>query len=129
MASHWECEACGARLIMASAAGRREMLDYARDDSGDYAAYQTVAGAWVARLLGQGEQPRPPEHRYRRHWDNSPQCRPAAPGTRAAAAEVSDFLSEYRAAQAARGRAARNRRGRRQAPPITGIRINPGRQP
>jgi len=126
-ASHWECEACGARLIMASAAGRREMLDHARDDAGEWAAYQTVAGTWVARLLGQGDQPRPPEHRYRRHFDSSPQCRPAAPEQRAAAAEVSDFLGEYRKAASAHARAGR-RRGRR-TPPVTGIRINPGRQP
>ena len=128
MASHWECEACGGRLIMALVAGRRELLDWARDDQGDHAAYQTVAGAWIARPLGQDALLRPAEHRYTRHYDASPRCRPPAPEQRAAAAAVSDFLGEYRAAQAARGRAARNRRGRRQAP-ITGIRIQPGRQP
>lgn len=123
--SYRECPACYGRLIPAAVNGRTELLDWARDDAGDYAAMQTSAGAWIGRLLGQGSELRPAEHRYRRHFDNSPRCRPAAPETRAAAAEVSDFLGTWRKARSADAKAKRGRRGRRPAPQVTGIRWTP----
>jgi hypothetical protein len=127
-----ECPVCYARVIFAlTAKGKKQVLNYAPDPAGNTAAQQNAAGGWRARYSPPGEALTFPEKRYMPHAATSPQCAPPkdAGGQRAAAQDVVTELDQWRKANAANARAKRNRRGRRQPPPITGIRIYPGRQP
>ena len=109
----------------------REAAQALPDPAGNTAAQHTAAGGWRARYSAPGEALRFPEKRYMPHWATSPRCAPPkdADGQRAAAGEVVAFLDQYRKTRSANAKTQRNRRGKRPAAPITGIRINPGRTP
>jgi len=132
MSAYRECRTCGDRIIIAlTARSKVQILNYEPDPAGNTAAQHTAAGGWRARYSAPGEALSFPEKRYMPHWATSPRCAPPkdADGQRAAAGEVVAFLDEYRKARSAHAKAKRNRRGKRPAAPITGIRINPGRRP
>ena len=119
MASVHHCD-CGARIILAATAGRRQALDWVPDPQGSAAAYQDALGTWRVRILEPGEQPLHPERRYQLHVASCPRRPPPPAGA--------VFLAEYKRARSERAKEKRNRRGRRPAPQVTGIRIDPGRQ-
>lgn len=102
------CNACQRKVLLVHVAGRLTVLDWPRAENGDYAAEQTVAGAWRARYRPVGETILPTERRYRRH-----ECQPPEPG---------DQLAAWRKARAGLNAGLRNKRGTRPAQPITGVR-------
>jgi hypothetical protein len=92
-----ECPTCHQRIIWATTQnGRKQNLNYLRDENGDIAARQDVTGTWHARTLTQGEEPHPPEHRHTHHFATSPACRPPSATTQSAATDVVTYLSDYR---------------------------------
>ncbi|SRR5258708_6850307 len=121
MASVHHCD-CGARIILAATAGRRQPLDWVPDPQGSAAAYCDALGTWRVRILEPGEEPLHPERRYAEHWKTcglTPQTRTDLAGRQ--------FRSEWQKARTDQKKAERNRRGRRPAPQVTGYRVNPER--
>ena len=114
---------CGARVILAATAGRRQALDWVPDPQGNVAAYHDALGTWRVRILEPGEEPLHPERRYQLHVASCPRRPP--PGIPAAGIA---FLAEYKRVRSERAKEKRNKRGRRPQPQITGLRIDPGRQ-
>jgi hypothetical protein len=55
---------CGTRIIRAAGG---LILDYEPSPFGTIAAFHQASGAWTTRVLGQGQEPVPPEKRYQLH--------------------------------------------------------------
>ena len=130
------CRECGKPVVFARVSNKTGKppgsmpLNPDPDPGGNVAVYKDVTGRLVARVVGKGgpclgyEQLMMPHFATCEKRDTSLKS-----GSKTGTSPGVTSLDAWREALAARGRAARNRRGRRQPPPITGIRINPGRQP
>lgn len=134
------CRECGRPIVFARVSNKtgrppgRMPLNPDPDPDGNVAVYRDAAGALVARVVGKGGPCLGYERLMMPHFATcekraapSPAGTPSNEGAKQEPPGVTS-LDAWRKALAARGRAARNRRGRRQAPEITGVRIDPGRQ-
>lgn len=126
------CRACRKPIVfavVANKAGRppgKMPLNPRPDPDGNVAAYQDVTGSLVGRVVGKGGDHLGYERIYMPHAATCEKRDPPAPP---APPEGVTFLDQWRKARSASAIAGRNRRGRRPAPPVTGIRVDPGRQP
>jgi hypothetical protein len=144
---------CGVRLILAKGPlGRRfPPLNAFEDPLGTAAAQHLASGAWSARFLASGEEPVVPEKRYSVHECEEaddpalrvpcPECKRPA-GSRCITLDThqpSNLVhrgrahaaqrAQVKAALADQARAARNRRGHRPGPQVTGYVIQPPQLP
>src|SRR5260221_12959605 len=122
MASAHHCD-CGARIILAATAARRQALDWVPDPQGTAAAYRDALGTWRVRILEPGEEPLHPERRDQLHVASCPRRPP--PGIPAAGIA---FLAQDKRVRSERAQEKRNKSGRRTQPPNTGLRTYSRRQ-
>jgi hypothetical protein len=124
------CRACGERIVFAVVGNKqgrppsRMPLNPDPDPAGNVAVYKEATGALVGRVLGKDKQPLGYERLMMPHFATCPK--------RSQPQQLPQNVTQldaWRKAAAAHGRAQRQRRGKRPAPPITGIRINPRSTP
>ena len=129
------CRECGKPVVFARVSNKagkppgRMPLNPDPDPAGNVAVYRDVAGALVARVVGKGGPCLGYERLMMPHFATCEKRDTSlTSGSKTGTPPGVTSLDVWREAIAARGRPARNRRGRRPAPKVTGIRINPGRQ-
>jgi hypothetical protein len=119
MAKVHDCAHCGVRLILAKAIPplkRFPPLNAFPDPAGTAAAFQDAHGVWHGRFLAAaGPEPMPPEKRYAVH---------TCTGSEHAAQRA-----QVKTALADQAKAARNQRGHRPGPQVTGYVRQPPQLP
>lgn len=133
------CRACGKPVtfaLVANKAGtppKRMPLNVRPDPDGNVAAYKDATGTLIGRVVGKGGEHLGYERLMMPHFATcekraapSPAETPSNRGAKQEPPGVT-FLDRYRAAKTAAGKAARNRRGRRQQA-VTGVRVDLRRQ-
>jgi len=119
---------CGAAIVFAAVGnsqGRRPArmpLNVRQDPAGNVAVYRDAAGSLVGRVLGKDAAAVGYERLYMPH---AATCRKETAGPPPGVTS----LDAWREAAARKAKEGRRRRGKRRAPEITGIRIDPGSRP
>ena len=127
------CRKCQKTIVFAVVSNRdgrppsRMPLDPVPSEDGNVAVYRDAAGGLVGRVLGKGEKAAGYQRLFMPHFAT---CKPQDVAEPASLPPGVTSLAKWRKAASGHAAARRNRRGRgrRPGPPISGIRIDPGRQ-